>query len=163
MRDWDVRRWLTAAVASVGCALLVGVPTAVVPSPLFTREIPTPWWGYPVWLCSAVLGGLLLATYTPTRRADARDTTGSRFGLGGGVLTWLAVGCPLCNKLVLLAVGSAGALSWFQPIQPVLAVASLVLLAVALRVRLRGQRSCPVPRRRLGTVSSGGAPGSEET
>ena len=64
----------------------------------------------------------------------------------GGLLTFLAVGCPTCNKLVLVALGTSGALSWFAPIQPVLGLAAVALLVVTLRRRLRsvGSLSCSV-------------------
>lgn len=60
-------------------------------------------------------------------------------------MTFFAVGCPVCNKLVLLALGYTGALQFFAPVQPFLAVGSIVLLAAALIVRVRRERSCPVP------------------
>ena len=50
----------------------------------------------------------------------------------GGLVSFFAVGCPVCNKLVLLALGASGAVSWFAPVQPVLAVASVALMAWAL-------------------------------
>jgi hypothetical protein len=53
------------------------------------------------------------------------------------VLSFLAAGCPACNKLVVLAVGTTGALDYFRPLQPLLGLASLVLLGVALGARLR--------------------------
>lgn len=52
-------------------------------------------------------------------------------------LVALAVGCPTCNHLVVLALGSAGALTWFEPLQPIMGVVSLGVLAWALRARLR--------------------------
>ena len=47
--------------------------------------------------------------------------------------------------IVLVALGSAGALTWFEPVQPVLSVAAIGVLAWALRARLRGEVSCAVP------------------
>jgi hypothetical protein len=47
------------------------------------------------------------------------------------------VGCPVCNKLVVLLLGAGGALSYFAPLQPVLGMVSLALLAYALCTRLR--------------------------
>jgi len=44
--------------------------------------------------------------------------------------------------LVLLALGSSGAISWFAPIQPFLAVFSLLFMLWALNVRLINQNSC---------------------
>jgi hypothetical protein len=48
-----------------------------------------------------------------------------------------AVGCPICNKLVVAVLGAGGALSYFGPAQPVLGAASIVLLGAALALRLR--------------------------
>jgi hypothetical protein len=63
----------------------------------------------------------------------------------GGLVSFFAVGCPVCNKLVLLALGASGAISWFAPVQPFLAAASIVLMVWALRTRLRNVTSCAVP------------------
>ena len=43
-----------------------------------------------------------------------------------GAVTYLAVGCPVCNKVVLVALGTSGALSWFAPVQPLLGLAAVV-------------------------------------
>ena len=50
-------------------------------------------------------------------------------------------------KRALIALGYAGALQYFQPVQPLLAIGSVVLLAVALVMRIRRERSCPLPQR----------------
>lgn len=80
----------------------------------------------------------------PDADGGGQEGRGSRLGVAGGVLAWFAVGCPVCNKLALLALGYAGAITWFAPLQPVLAAAALVLTGVALVWRLRGQIACPV-------------------
>ena len=100
---------------------------------------------------------MLAATYVrpsasrvsgPDPADDAPDAAApSGAALAGGILTWFAVGCPVCNKIALLALGYSGALTWFAPAQPYLAAAALLLTAGALVVRLRGQVSCPTPRR----------------
>jgi hypothetical protein len=66
----------------------------------------------------------------------------------GGLLSFFAVGCPVCNKIVLLALGTTGARQWFEPFQPVLAVLSLALLSYALWSRLSSMDVCPVPAER---------------
>jgi hypothetical protein len=63
----------------------------------------------------------------------------------GGFLAYLAIGCPTCNKVALLALGSSGAINWFAPLQPWLAAVSILALAYALRRRLAGERACPLP------------------
>ncbi len=132
-------------VGAVGSALVVGLPTDVIPNPVFGRSIGVTWWSYPVLVVTALLGGLLLATYVrDDRTAGAEADRPARVGGVGGALSFFAVGCPVCNKVVIVAIGTVGARRWFEPIQPLLAVASIVLLAVALRARLRTADSCAV-------------------
>lgn len=66
---------------------------------------------------------------------------------------WFAIGCPVCNKIALLALGYTGALTYFGPLQPWLAALSLVLLAVGLVFRLSGSIACAVPQRRRASVA----------
>ena len=143
--SWPRRRWLVALAATAAFVLVVAVPTDLIDTPVFGREIPPTWWAWPGLLVSSVLGGLLVATYVAVpEQPEQPDVTVTRRGgwIGAG-LTYFAVGCPVCNKLVLLALGSAGALTWFEPVQPVLQVLAIALLAWALRRRLRGELSCP--------------------
>ncbi len=129
-------------------ALIVALPTAVIPNPIFGRAIGVTWWSYPVVVITGILGGMLIATYVrPTGMslpATEKIDRESKMGVAGAAITFFAVGCPVCNKLVLLALGASGAISWFAPIQPFLAVASVVLMAIALVVRLRNQVTCQV-------------------
>ncbi len=145
LRSWPRRQWLTALVAAVAVGVVVGVPTDVIPNPVFGRPVSVTWWSYPVLAVTAVLGGLLAATYV--RRAEPVDEIDrpARTGGVGGLLSFFAVGCPVCNKLVVVALGTVGARQWFEPLQPFLAAASIVLLVVALRARLRNATSCPLP------------------
>jgi len=145
LKAWSTRRWWSATAASVVTALVVAVPTAMVPTPLFGREVPTTWWAWPALVATSLLGGLLLATYVREPGAAPAEATVDRRGAAGGLLTFFAVGCPVCNKIALLALGYTGALRWFAPVQPVLALAGVALLGWALRSRLRGQVACPTP------------------
>ncbi len=143
MLGWPRRRWLATLAGTVATGLLIGVPTRLVPTPLFSRMTPVTWWAWPVWGLTALLGGLLLATYVRLPTSPATPGTG-RLATTGGLLSLFAVGCPVCNKLVVLLIGATGALRVFAPLQPVLGVVSLVLLGWSLRVRLRGEVACPV-------------------
>lgn len=142
---WDARRWGVAVATAVAYVLVIGVPTAMIPTPIFGREIPPTSWSWPALLLSAVLAGLLAATYvaSPVGSEDDLDRP-TRTGLAGGMLTFFAVGCPVCNKLVLVALGTSGALNWFEPVQPLLQVAAIAALAWALRTRLRTESACVV-------------------
>lgn len=154
LRMWTPRQYLVALLAALGFGLLVGVSTVLIPNTVFMRDIDTVWWNYPVWILTSIGAGMLIATYVqrgaPAASAPAasgvdrieRRTT--RMGIAGSVLTWFAVGCPVCNKIALLALGYSGAITWFAPLQPVLAIAAMILTGVALVWRLGGQLACPV-------------------
>ncbi|MHA3684692.1 hypothetical protein ACXR2W_10600 [Leucobacter sp. HY1908] len=152
LRSWTRRQYLVAVSIALGFAVLVGVVTVLIPNPLFAREIATVWWNYPVLLVNSVGVGMLAATYVSPSATGARDTTEAtpadrrtaRFGLAGSLLTWFAVGCPVCNKIALLALGYAGAITWFAPLQPILALAAVLLTGIALVWRLKGQVACSV-------------------
>ncbi|MFE7812102.1 hypothetical protein ACFU5P_09045 [Streptomyces sp. NPDC057433] len=158
---WQSPQWAAATAGAALTTVLVGVPTAVVPSPLFSRSVPVQWWNYPVLVATAVLAGLVLATFVRPPHGPAPDTPGApedhgdpsaktvgRLGSAGGLLSLLAVGCPVCNKLVLVLLGTSGALTYWAPLQPLVAVVSLVLLAEAALRRLATADACPVPARR---------------
>jgi hypothetical protein len=148
LRTWSMRHLVVAVGAGILIALVIGLPTDVIPNPVFGRPVPVTWWSYPTLVVTAVLGGLLAATYVGARSGtspsvDEVDAPTRRGGIAG-LLSFFAVGCPVCNKLVIVALGTTGARQWFEPLQPVLAVASIVLLAWALRSRLRSATSCPI-------------------
>lgn len=147
LESWPARRWVVAALAAVVSALLIGVPTGVVETSFYTRMTPVRWWDYPVWALSAALAGLMAGTYVrlpATAEADVPDR--AKQTVGAGVLSAFAVGCPVCNKLVVALIGVSGALSYWAPLQPVLAVIALGVLAAGLAVRLRGEAACRAAR-----------------
>ena len=146
LRSWTPRNWAAAVAVAVTTVVVVGVPTDLIDTPLFSREVPPTWWSWPVLVLTAVLTGLLVGTYVANPTITKNSSASSLAGGLGGLLSFFAVGCPVCNKLVLLAVGSNGAFRWFQPVQPVLSVAGLLLLGWAVVTRLRSANACPTPR-----------------
>ncbi len=156
------RRLLSwTALWAIVAGLAYGLVTAIIPNPVFGRSVAPEPFAIWTWLVSAPLMGLVLATYTAPRpssrivmltaltpveeeRVERRSSTvGSLASFG----TFLAIGCPLCNKVALLLLGASGAMSVWAPIQPWVAVASLAMLTatVVWRLRLRvGGVACPV-------------------
>ena len=134
-----------------------GLVAAIIPNPVFGRQIPAEPFAIVVWVASAPLMGLLGATYSATAPSGsaaepvpllAGPATGvaGRDGITLGTVAsfgaFLAIGCPVCNKIALILLGTSGALTVFAPLQPVIGAASLVLLAGTLawrfRLRIRG-------------------------
>lgn len=131
-------------IGFVGMAAAGGIPTDLIPNPWFTRMTPPQAYAYPVWFAVATLTGVLVASYMGIRgRACVPSAGGERSaGVAGAVAGWLAIGCPVCNKLVVAAIGVGGALSWFAPLQPWLAVLSVLSLLGAVWSRARILRRC---------------------
>ncbi len=135
---WSLRRWVVAATVAVATFLLLGLSTAVIPNPVFGRSIPPTSWALNVLIATSVLTGLLTATYVSATAPSGIDKRGSV----GALLAYLAIGCPVCNKLALVALGATGAVQVFAPMQPYLAAAGILALLWALAIRLRGEMSC---------------------
>jgi hypothetical protein len=163
---WSVRRWLVAAGVAVGTYLFFGLSTAVLANPVFGREVPPTPWSPNVLLATAILSGLLTATYVrndgpaPIRMETIEPEAGSRTaraGALGSLLAYLAIGCPVCNKIALLLLGTTGALNLYAPIQPYLGAIGITLLALALVIRLRGEISCATLATRRAPRATDGA------
>src|SRR2546425_9185190 len=146
------RCWSLSALYTAGSALLLGVPTLLIPNHLFSRTVPTGPQDYAIWIVSALLLGPLLALMTlypmpsPKAAPGKRSVAGSGRAFGGAVLSFFSVGCPICNIVVVLLLGLGGAMTIFNPLRPFLGLAAIVLLSVTLFLRLRVLRyGCGLP------------------
>lgn len=140
LRMFSVRGWFVAAVGGIAVLALIGVPTAIIDNPFFIRMTPVRIQDYAIWAVTALLAGVIAGTFA----LPAHLATGGRI-LSGGFLSYLAVGCPICNKVVVLLLGVSGALAYFAPVQIYIGVASLLLLIWTLRLRVRAVLAmCPV-------------------
>jgi cbb3-type cytochrome oxidase subunit 1 len=151
-REASWREWIgpsfvaVSALLGVLVAIVLAIPTAIIENPFFTRMTPVEPEQYVFWVATSALTGILLATYMhPALRSGLAGQSA-----GGGLLGLFAVGCPVCNKLVVGVLGTSGALTYFAPIQPILGLAAIGLVVYGIRARLRLLRtaSCPVPRAR---------------
>ena len=116
--------------------LLVGIPSGVIPNQFFVRPLdarPTDFLFLGIITVMAIALG---ATYGVPTVCPPQDTK----ALGSGLLLFIGVGCPVCNKVVLALAGASGALTYFEPIQPLFSLASIVLICVALVLRVRDIR-----------------------
>src|SRR4051794_13036787 len=130
--------WLIALVAGVGTAIVVGLPTVLIPSPFFLRMTPVRPLDYVLWLATALLTGPLVAMYVPRATGIPVVCSAGPARLTiGGVLWTLGGGCPVCNKVAVLLLGAGGALPYFPPLQPLLGALAIALLAATLPTRLR--------------------------
>jgi hypothetical protein len=140
----DRRTWLRAAPIAAVAALLIAIPSDLLDNPIFGRPVPPRGIDYVVLAITAGLIGLILAIRPPATTETERQESRT---LWGGFVSFLAVGCPVCNQVVVAALGTSGALSWWAPVQPIVGAAAIALLLWTLRLRLRTYEltACPVP------------------
>ena len=141
--NWPLRRLITASSTALLSALVIGIPTAVIPTPFFGRSVSVTSWSIPVLVITSILTGLLVATYISTDPIIQEERSLKIGGLGG-FFSFIAVGCPVCNKVALLALGATGAVKFFAPVQPYLATAGIALLLYATRKRILNESSCSI-------------------
>ena len=147
---WPRKRWLVAIGTALATFAFIGLPTDVIPNPVFGRAVAVTSWSMNVLILSSILSGMLVATYIKTDNTVTEETS-LKIGGVGGFLAFFAVGCPVCNKIALIALGYTGAIQYFAPIQPYLAAGSILLLGYALRKRLIGESQCAVRYQREGS------------
>ncbi len=142
LRDRSLIVW--SALWSMVALVAFGLVTAIIPNPVFARGLGAEPFAIGTWLASAPLIGIIAATYVaplpssvPAVLEPPSRRDGSTLGTLGGFAAFIAIGCPTCNKIALVLLGTSGAASIFGPIQPVIGATSLVLLAATLVWRLR--------------------------
>ena len=132
-RETRGRATLYGVAAAVATTLLIGIPTVLIPNPIFGREVPVRPRDYLFLAITVTLTGLLAATYAlPARCSLAGRQDGRwRFPLFSGSRL------PCLQQSRRSGAGASGAMSYFSPLQPILALASTILLGYAIWIRLR--------------------------
>ena len=116
--------------------LLVGIPSGVIPNPYFIRPLDARPTDYVFLAVITALAVALGATYGLPASCSPQDTK----AFGSGFLLFIGIGCPVCNKVVIAVAGASGALTYFEPFQPLFSLAAIVLMGIALALRIRDMR-----------------------
>lgn len=143
LRLLDRSTWSRAIPLAIAAALLIAIPADLLDTPFFGRPIEPKAIDYLILTITAGLIGLILAIRAPESEAAESQ---ERRTLWGGAVSFLAVGCPVCNQAVVALVGTSGALSWWAPVQPVVGLIAIGLLLYTLRQRLGTYQlaACPI-------------------
>ena len=130
--------WMIASVfakglvrgAAVAAAMFVvlGTVAALWTNPFFTRMTPAGGFEIALLLSQSALAGIYMGL--PQSRCGKR-TAGA-----GAVIGFLGIACPVCNKLLVLLIGSALLLEYFEPVRLYVALGGAALLALAVWLKL---------------------------
>ena len=119
----SLSRILKGLAAALGSFVALGTVAALWENPLFIRMTPAG-------DIEVVLLGLLsvlLGTYVAIRRPFCSAKTAGV----GGVLGFIGVACPVCNKVLLLLFGGDLLLTYFEPVRVYVAAAGVLAVAAA--------------------------------
>ena len=135
--------------SAVSAAAVQAIPTAVIPNPLFERMTAVRPDDYVFLGATSVLIGLIFSTFGLSNLAPSCQNR----TLGSGLMSALAIGCPICNHVVVATIGISGALTYWAPLQPVLGATAVLILLWTLVKRL--QAIAPLPEVDLVTRPTG--------
>jgi hypothetical protein len=120
----DVGRSVAVAVVMFVC---LGTVAALWDNPFFMRMTPTSGFEVALLLLQSALAGIYMGL--PHGRCGKR-TAGF-----GAVIGFLGIACPVCNKVLVLLVGSSLLLEYFEPARLYVALAGVLFLAAAIRLK----------------------------
>ncbi len=120
----SLSRTLKGLAVALGSFVALGTVAALWENPLFVRMTPAG-------DLEVVLLGMLsvlLGTYVAIRRPFCSAKTAGV----GGVLGFIGVACPVCNKVLLLLFGGDLLLTYFEPVRVYVAAVGVLVVAAAV-------------------------------
>ena len=154
LASFSRRQWKVAGWSYLAALLIMGVAGETLPGASVGRVVPIQWWNYVTLVLSPPLIALIAATFVPPGQPpEGRRWAKTGTGVGGAAGT-VAMACPVCNPLAIPIFGAAGVLSFLAPYRGLIALLSIVLLAVTLLIRLRTTLTCQL------APQAGSSPGS---
>ncbi len=120
-------------LAGMAIFLAFGIPTAVIPTGLFTRMVPAGILDYIFLIVTSAMLGAYVSLYLYGRRTCSKDYAAA----GGAVPAFLAVSCPACSVILVSLFGMSAVMIYFEPLRPVLGIIGTVILAAALYLKAK--------------------------
>lgn len=118
------RRLLAGGIVAGVAFAVLGTVAAVWENPFFIRMTAVSGWELALLAILSLMSGL----YVVIRRPSC-----SIRGAGlGGVLGFLGIACPICNKILLMLFGTELLLTYFEPIRIYVALLGIAILAWAI-------------------------------
>ena len=146
---------MTASVSAKGLArstavaaamfVVLGTVAALWTNPLFTRMTPAGGFEIALLLLQSVLAGVYVGL--------PQSPCGKRTAGAGAIIGFLGIACPVCNKLLVLLIGSALLLEYFEPVRLYVALGGAALLALAVWLKL-ARPECSRPEAQTGGTAA---------
>lgn len=109
----------------------LGTVSALWKNPLFVRMTPAGNWEIGLLALLSILIGIYVAIRSPVCATKSATT--------GGVLGFLGIACPVCNKVLLLLFGGELLMTYFEPVRLYVAALGTAIVAFAIWWAWRGR------------------------
>ncbi len=120
---------IIGSLATLAIFAAFGIVTVLLPNELFIRMTPVYVYDYIFLVITSILSGAYIGLWYYTKKTQTKCNYAAAGGAVGGLFSF---GCAICNKLLILLLGVTGVVAYFMPIQPILGVVSVALLAYAV-------------------------------
>lgn len=112
-----------------------GTISALWQNPFFIRMTPTTGFEISLLAIQAILFGIYFSIPTDYCSTKTLST--------GGVMGFLGVACPVCNKILLYLFGAELLLAYLEPARIYLAAIGTLIVGMALYIKLEKRRARP--------------------
>ncbi|MEQ8356289.1 MAG: hypothetical protein RH942_12180 [Kiloniellaceae bacterium] len=129
LRRISGRKTIAGIAVAIGSFAGLGTTAALWENPFFIRMTPAGGWE----IALLLLMSLLLGVYVAVRRPRCSIKSAS----AGGVLGFIGIACPVCNKILLLLFGGELLLTYFEPVRVYVAAGGTLIIFAALLWELR--------------------------
>jgi hypothetical protein len=119
-REITDRRIAIGAAVAVGAFLALGTVAALWENPLFIRMTPAGGWEISLLAVMSVMSGVFIAIRRPFCSVKGAGA--------GGILGFLGVACPVCNKILLIIFGGELLMTYYEPVRIYLAALGALLI-----------------------------------
>jgi hypothetical protein len=118
---------------AVGSFVFLGTVAALWQNPLFIRMTPTSGFEIGLLALQAILLGVYISIPVPACAVKLASV--------GGIVNYVGIACPICNKLLLALFWASTLLTYLEPVRIYFAVGGVLLMSIATTVRWRKGRS----------------------
>lgn len=120
-QNFTMRRAVAGLAVAAGSFILLGTVAALWENPLFVRMTPAGGWEIAMLAAMSLLSGVYIAIRRPFCSIKGASA--------GGILGFLGVACPVCNKVLLLIFGGELLMAYYEPVRIYVAAVGAALIA----------------------------------
>jgi hypothetical protein len=128
MRATSARGLARGSAVAAAMFVALGTVAALWDNPFFMRMTPAGGFEVALLLLQSVLAGVYVGL--------PQSPCGRRSAGAGAIIGFLGIACPVCNKVLVLLVGSALLLEYFEPLRLYVALGGAALLALAVWLKV---------------------------